>query len=115
MTSQPPFDTDHEMVINCAQFDVCTPSSFRGVMTDRHTYRFAIKLAGSADVARRAPSVTSELKISLQLAKPASLIVHLCEQKLFNGKPISGFGAAPFLFIFAVLSSLAALFALFPA
>ena len=54
MTSQPPFDTHYKMVINHIKFGVCTPSSFRGVMTDRHTDRFAIRLAGSADVARRA-------------------------------------------------------------
>ena len=35
--------------------------------------------------------------------------------KLFSGKPILGFGAASFALIFAVLSSLAALFALFTA
>ena len=32
-----------------------------------------------------------------------------------NGKSILQFGAAPFVFIFLVLKSLAALFALFPA
>ena len=34
--------------------------------------------------------------------------------KLFNSKPILGFRAALFFFIFAVFSSLDALFALFP-
>ena len=37
------------------------------------------------------------------------------KNKLINGKPILRFGAAPFAFILMVLSSLAALFALFPA
>ena len=34
--------------------------------------------------------------------------------KLFSGKPILPFGVAPLVYIFVVLSSLAALFALFP-
>ena len=50
----PPFDTHYKVVINHVMFDVCTPSSFQEVMTDRHTDRFAIRLAGSADVARSA-------------------------------------------------------------
>ena len=33
--------------------------------------------------------------------------------KLFNGKSILEFGASPFVFIFAVISTLSALFALF--
>ena len=40
---------------------------------------------------------------------------HNHRNKLFRGKLILGFGAAPFVFIFVVLHSLAALFALFPA
>ena len=54
MTSQLPVDTHYEVVINRAKFDVCTPSSIRGIKTDKHTDRFTIRLAGSADVARRA-------------------------------------------------------------
>ena len=32
-----PYDTHHEVVINRAEFDACTCSSFRGVKTDRQT------------------------------------------------------------------------------
>ena len=39
---------------------------------------------------------------------------HNCTNKLYSGKPISRFGAAPFLFIFVEFSSLAALLVLFP-
>ena len=35
MTSPIPYDTDPWVVINHAQFDVCMPSSFGGVNTDR--------------------------------------------------------------------------------
>ena len=50
MTSQLFFDPHYKVVINCAKFDVCTPSIFRAVKTDRHTDRFAVRLVGSADV-----------------------------------------------------------------
>ena len=40
---------------------------------------------------------------------------HNYRNKPFSGKPFLQFGAAPFVSIFVVLSSLAALFALFPA
>ena len=40
---------------------------------------------------------------------------HNYRNKLFNGVHTLRFGAARFLFIFAMLNSLAALFALFPA
>ena len=32
------YDTHPEEAINCAKFDVCTPSSFEGVDADRHTH-----------------------------------------------------------------------------
>ena len=38
MTSQTPHNTHHEVVINHAKFNVCTPSSFEGVRkTDAQT------------------------------------------------------------------------------
>ena len=46
----------------------------------RHTDRFAVRLAGCADVARRAVISNVGLKISFQQAKPVSLIERLFEQ-----------------------------------
>ena len=36
--SNPPYDIRLGVVINCAKLDVCTPSSFGGVTTDRWKY-----------------------------------------------------------------------------
>ena len=49
------------------------------------------------------------------MGRPNGECFYNYQNKLFSGKPILCFGAAPFVFIFAVLSSLAALFTLFPA
>ena len=49
------------------------------------------------------------------MERPNDECFHNYRNKLFNGKPILGFGAAPFVFVLAVLSSSAAVFALFPA
>ena len=41
------------------------------------------------------------------------VVVFNYRNKLFNGKPILRFVATPFVFVFVVLSSLAAIFAFF--
>ena len=40
--TKPSSDTHTREVINCAKFDVCTPSDFTGVKTHRHTKSIAL-------------------------------------------------------------------------
>ena len=49
------------------------------------------------------------------MGRPNGECFHNYRNKLFNGKPILGFGATPFVFVLAVLRSSAAVFAFFPA
>ena len=55
VTSQTPYDTHPEEVINRAKFDISTSSSFGGVKTDRHTDRIALYVLDEYRVFRRQP------------------------------------------------------------
>ena len=65
------------MLINRGKFDACTSISFRVVKTDRQKSAYILNTTASL---AESLSVTSELRVSVQPAKPASPIRLLCKE-----------------------------------